>query len=63
MNRDNPAPSPAARVIDALLRALAPGEELSTEAEVQQHFPFARLGADTSPQAHLRRPTTVPGSL
>jgi hypothetical protein len=63
MNRDTPAPNTAARVIDALLSALAPGEELSAEAEVQQHFPFARLGDDTSAQARMRLPTTAPGSL
>jgi len=64
MNPDtNSAPTPLARVIDALLRVLAPGEKLSVEAEMQQHFPFARLGQDTSSQASLRMPTTAPGSL
>ena len=63
MNRDTKAPTPTARVIDALLRALAPGETLSVEAEVQQHFPFARLGDDASPHARLRMPTTAHGSL
>ena len=65
MNRDTTsAPTTTtARVIDALLRVLAPGEELSVEAQMQQHFPFARLGQDTSSQASLRMPTTAPGSL
>lgn len=64
MNRDTTsAPTTAARVIDALLRALAPAEDLSVEGEMQQHFPFARLGQDTPSQASLRMPTTMPGSL
>ncbi len=63
MNRNTSAPTTTARVIDSLLRALAPGEELSVEAEVQQHFPFARLGDDSSLHARLRMPTTAHGSL
>lgn len=64
MNRHaTSTPTTTARVIDALLRVLAPGEELSVEAQMQQHFPFARLGQDTSSQASLRMPTTAPGSL
>jgi hypothetical protein len=64
MNRDtSSAPTTAARVIDALLRALAPAEDLSVEAEMQRHFPFARLGQEASSQANLRMPTTAPGSL
>lgn len=63
MNRDTSAPTTTARVINTLLRALAPAEELSVEAEMQQHFPFARLGDDSSPHARLRLPTTAHGSL
>ncbi len=63
MNRDTSATTTTARVFNALMRALAPAEELSVEAELQQHFPFTRLGEDTSRQARLRMPTTAPGSL
>lgn len=63
MNRDAPAQTTTARVIDALLRVLAPGEAACIETEMQSHFPFARIGEQTSRQAHLRMPTTVHGSL
>jgi len=64
MNRDTSAPTTTtARVINALLRALAPTAELSVEAEMQQHFPFARRGNDDSPHARLHLPTTAHGSL
>ena len=58
-----PYPGVQIEALIALLRALSPAEELSVEAEMQQHFPFARLGDDNSPHARLRLPTTAHGSL
>lgn len=63
MNRDTQAQTTTARVIDALLRVLDPGETACIESEMRSHFPFARIGEQASPQAHLRMQTTVHGSL
>ncbi|MGY4827811.1 hypothetical protein ACVNIS_04435 [Sphaerotilaceae bacterium SBD11-9] len=63
MNHDTPAQTPAARVINALLRVLAPGEEVCVETELLKHFPFARLGEQPSRHAALRIPTTAHGAL
>jgi hypothetical protein len=63
MNRNTPAQTTTTRLINALLRVLAPGEEVCVESEMLKHFPFARIGEQTSPQARLRMQTTVHGSL
>ena len=64
MKHDTPAQTPAARVINALLRALDPGEEVCVESELLKHFPFARVGEQQpARQAALRFPTTANGAL
>jgi hypothetical protein len=64
MKLDAHAQTPAARVINAFLRALAPGEEVCVESELLKHFPFARTGEQQSARhTALRIPTTAHGSL
>lgn len=62
----NPATAPAsplARWIDALLHALSPQPDGSVEAQLLQHFPFAKLGDQDEADTRLRMPTTAHGSL
>ena len=63
MNRDTQPQTPAARLINALIRVLAPGDEVCVESELLKHFPFARVGAQAESRPSLRIPTTVHGSL
>jgi hypothetical protein len=52
----------AGRWIDALVRALDPGQEVCMEAELLKHFPFARTVRVPSVQHVLRMPTTAHGA-
>jgi len=63
MNHDTTAQTTAARFVNALLRVLAPGEEVCVESELLKHFPFSRLGERSSSHVQLRVPTTIHGSL
>jgi hypothetical protein len=63
MQRNTHTATPAARLINVLIRALAPGEEPSVEAELLKHFPFARVGVQAPARPSLRIPTTVSGAL
>ena len=63
MNRNTTAQTTTARVINALLSALAPGDEVGADSELLKHFPFARVGEQASSVARLRMQTTAHGSL
>jgi hypothetical protein len=63
MSSDTHAQTIAARMINTLLRALAPGEEVCVESELLKHFPFARVGEPATRHADLRIPTTAHGAL
>ncbi len=63
MNRNTNAQTTTARVINALLRAWEPGDEVGANSELLKHFPFARVGEQASSQTRLHMQTTVHGSL
>lgn len=63
MSTDTPAQTIAARMVNTLLRALAPGEEVCVESELLKHFPFARVGEAAERPAELRMPTMANGAL
>lgn len=63
MNRNTTAQTTTARVINALLCALAPDDKGDADSELLKHFPFARVGEQASSQTRLHMQTTAHGSL